>query len=304
MSERNFRALLENQWSNGKFVSVGLDSEYQRIPAAARGACVFDTVVNFNRAIVNTTKDFAGVYKPNSAFYEALGPDGFSVLWETINYIHKVARHVPVILDAKRGDIGKTNEGYVKAAFEHLQADAITVHPYLGKEALAPFLGLKGKGVIVLCRTSNSGAGEFQDLHTLTFDPRSKPADVSAEDWLRAICDDSMQLYERVALNVATSWNEANNCLLVVGATYPVEAKRVRARVGNLPFLIPGVGTQGGDVEATVMACKDNAALGMVINSSSGIIFASDGDDFAEAARAKTIELNDLINKHRSQEAA
>lgn len=305
MNNRNFRELLEAQWSRGNFVCVGLDSEFSKIPESAhRGGneCVVgeaNTIVAFNRAIVEATKDLVCAYKPNAAFYEAHGGEGLNALSRTIRDIHSLAPDVPVILDAKRGDIGNTNAGYVEAAFDFLRADAITVHPYLGAEALQPFLDCADKGVIVLCRTSNPGAGEFQDLHTLTLDPRAKQEEMTADEWLQILCDDSMRLYERVAFNVATKWNKNSNCHLVVGATYPTEAQVVRRLVGDIPFLIPGIGAQGGDVKATVMASYDSRSWGMIINSSRGIIFASKGADFAEAARRETLKLRDLINQYR-----
>lgn len=282
MSDRNFRQMLENQWSRGNFVCVGLDSEFGKIPESARKSgnecdvSVLNTVVAFNRTIVEATKDLVCAYKPNAAFYEAHGAEGIAALHRTIADIRIIAPDVPVILDAKRADIGNTNAGYVDAAFSFLQADAITVHPYLGAEALQPFLARANKGVIVLCRTSNPGAGEFQDLS------------VNGEP-----------LYRFVARRVSNEWNKNGNCALVVGATYPAELHEVRGIVGDMPILIPGIGAQGGDVEKTVTAGKDSRGQGMIINSSRGIIFASKGADFAEAARRETNKLRDLINQYR-----
>jgi len=276
MGTRNFQQMLEQRWEQGRFVCVGLDSYPAQIPEAARHKELGETILHFNRAIVDATADLVCAYKPNSAFYEAYGVESMTALYETIKYIQKVASDVPVILDAKRGDIGNTNEGYVSMAFVTAQADAITVHPYLGQEAVQPFLDQKDKGVLVLCRTSNKGAGEFQD----------------GEMYGRP-------LYEYVAFRVATRWNANGNCGLVVGATYPDELKKVREVVGDLPILIPGIGAQGGDVEQTVKAGKDSRGRGMIINSSRGIIFASKGNDFAEVARRKTQELHDLINQYR-----
>jgi len=282
MNDRNFRQLLEAQWSRGNFVCVGLDSEFGKIPESARRSgnecdvSVANTIVAFNRAIVEATKDLVCAYKPNAAFYEAHGVEGIGALQRTIADIHAIAPDVPVILDAKRADIGNTNAGYVDAAFGFLQADAITVHPYLGAEALQPFLARAEKGVIVLCRTSNPGAGEFQDLS------------VNGEP-----------LYRFVARRVASEWNKNGNCSLVVGATYPDELREVRGLVGDMPILIPGIGAQGGDVEKTVSAGKDSRGYGMIINSSRGIIFASKGADFAEVARRETEKLRDFINQYR-----
>ena len=192
--------MLEAQWSRGNFVCVGLDSEFGKIPESARRSgnecdvSVANTVVAFNRAIVEATKDLVCAYKPNSAFYEAHGDEGIGALQRTIADIHAIAPDVPVILDAKRADIGNTNAGYVDAAFGFLRADAITVHPYLGAEALQPFLARAEKGIIVLCRTSNPGAGEFQDLS------------VNGEP-----------LYRFVARRVASEWNKNGNRALLLG---------------------------------------------------------------------------------------
>lgn len=285
--KRNFMALLRALWARGNFVCVGLDSDFEKIPASVyqggnkTDVGIGNTIVAFNRAIVEATKDIVCSYKPNIAFYEAYGQEGLLALRETIRYIHEVASDVPVILDAKRADIGNTNAGYVSAAFDFLGADAITVNPYFGGEALQPFLDCEDKGIIVLCRTSNKSAGEFQDR---CFS-------------LERGC--TIPLYQYIARHVSQEWNKNNNCLLVVGATCPEELSQIRKLVNDMPILIPGIGAQGGDVEKTVLAGKDSNGQGMIINSSRGIIFASSGPDFAEAARAKTLELHNLINQYR-----
>ena len=300
---RNFRSLLETKWAEGKFVCVGLDSEFGKIPESIRRQSIGRTILNFNEAIVDATKDVVCAYKPNIAFYEAYGEAGLRALGETIDYIRKYAPDVPVILDAKRADIGNTNAGYVKATFEYLQADAITVHPYLGREALQPFLDCKDKGIIVLCRTSNLGADEFQDRDVMLTDDdqvlffgdeNKKEEDMEREEWRSYL-----PLYQYVAYKVAREWNENNNCAVVVGATYPGELREVRRIVGDMPILIPGVGAQGGDVEKTVKEGRNSRGNGMIINSSRGIIFASSGLDFAEAARRETLKLHTLINQYR-----
>lgn len=287
MSERNFRKMLEKKWAEGKFVCVGLDSEVSKIPESVKRRFnsfgVDDAIITFNRAIAEATEDLAFAYKPNTAFYEAHGAEGISALRRTIEDIHTIAPDVPVILDAKRADIGNTNAGYVKFAFDYLGADAITVHPYLGAEALQPFLERKEKGIFVLCRTSNPGAGEFQDRYISVVTGRNMP------------------LYQYVAHNVVTNWNKNGNCALVIGATYPDELREVRGLVGDMPILIPGIGAQGGDLEKTIAAGKDSRNQGMIINSSRGIIFASSGEDFAEAAREETQRLHDLINQYREK---
>lgn len=283
MNNRNFRELLESQWSRGNFVCVGLDSEYEKIPESVKKKASGDAgaILDFNRAIVDATSDSVCAFKPNSAFYEALGDVGWRALQNTIGYIHEVAPQVPVILDVKRADIGNTNNGYATAAFEYFFADAVTVHPYLGAEALQPFLERADKGIFVLCRTSNPGAGEFQDLRI--------------SDWGYV----GSPLYKHVARQVAEKWNKNGNCALVVGATYPDELREVRGLVGDMPILIPGIGAQGGDLEKTVSAGKDSRGQGMIINSSRGIIFASKGADFAEAAHRETLKLRDMINQCR-----
>ncbi len=292
MSNRNFREMLEEQWSRGKFVSVGLDSELAKMPQFFREhASRYDegsTIAAFNRDIVEATKDIVCAYKPNTAFYEAYGRVGIAALYRTIADIHLIAPDVPVILDAKRADIGNTNAGYVKFAFDHLKADAITVHPYLGAEALQPFLDRTDKGVIVLCRTSNPGAGEFQDVRVVQ----------TAEEALRwGSCMRPMAFYQLVAYRVAREWNKNGNCMLVVGATYPDELREVREIVGDMPILIPGIGAQGGDLEKTVAVGKDSRGKGMIINSSRGIIHASAGEDYAASARRETEKLNGFIGQ-------
>ena len=257
--------LLAGRFAEGRHLAVGLDTDPGRIPASvAPGAAPAERVVEFNRRIVEATAETACAYKPNAAFYEALGVDGFRALEETVAAVRSAAPHAAVILDAKRGDIGSTNAGYVAAAFDELGADAVTVHPYLGGEALAPFLARSEKLVFVLARTSNPGAGEFQDL-----------------------LSDGVPLYRHVARAVANNWNAAGNCGLVVGATYPEEMREIREDIPpDMPILIPGVGAQGGDVAAVVAANRDAGSNAFLIAASRSIVYASSGEDFAEAAHA------------------
>lgn len=279
---RSFSKLLESHWSDGRFVCIGLDSELQKIPKEAhqhqsdRSLDIQKTIVAFNRAIIEATHDLVCAYKPNIAFYEAHGVAGVAALEETMNLLHTIAPNVPIILDAKRGDIGNTNNGYIISAFDHLKADAITLHPYMGKKSLQPFMDRAEKGIIFLCRTSNEGADEFQNLKI-----------------------EGQPLYQKVAHQVSTQWNQNNNCGLVVGATCPNELREVRNIVDTMPLLIPGIGAQGGSVEETVRAARNRYGAGMIINSSRGIIFASVEKDFAEAARRETENLHYLINQHR-----
>ncbi len=270
---------LEQCWQKDNLVCVGLDPDFDQLPTIVKNQrSVEEAIFTFNQDIIDATYDLVCAFKPNAAFYEAQGDAGFRALMRTASYIRETYAHIPIILDAKRADIGNTNLGYVQAAFDIIGVDAITVHPYLGKEALASFLARKEKGIIVLAKTSNLGAGEFQDL----------PVGESQEP-----------LYQAVARHVEKTWNTNGNCALVVGATYPEDLKKVRSIVGDMPILIPGIGTQGAEVAATVIAGKDSRGWGMIINSSRGIIFSSRGNDFAMCARKATEQLREDVNKYR-----
>ncbi len=249
-------------------VCVGLDSEYEKLPANFKDQEF--PQFEFNKWIIDETAEFVSAFKPNSAFYEARGEKGWFQLKLTIEYIKNKYPDIFTILDAKRADIGNTNNGYVKAVFDDLGFDAITLHPFLGQEALKPFLDRADKTSIILCRTSNPGAGEFQDI----------------------IAVDGKTLWQTVAQKVSTDWNKNNNCMLVVGATYPKELAEVRKLVGDMTILVPGVGAQGGDVEATVKAGLNSEKLGMIINSSRGIIFSENPGEEAK-------KLRDEINLYR-----
>jgi len=263
--------LLAAHFAAGRHLAVGLDTDPERIPeSVAPGGSPAERVIEFNRAVVAATAELAAAYKPNAAFYEALGADGHRALAGTIAAIRELAPAAVVILDAKRADIGSTNAGYVAAAFDRLDADAVTVHPYLGGEALAPFLARKEKLIFVLARTSNPGAGEFQDLIA-----------------------DGAPLYRHVARAVAGDWNAAGNCGLVVGATYPEELRAIREDIPpTMPILIPGAGTQGGDVAAVVVANREAGSDAFLIAASRSIIYASPSEDFAEAAYASAKSLD------------
>jgi len=238
---------------NNSLVCVGLDQADYRS----------------NVHIINQTHDLVCAYKLNSAFYEASGDRGVKQLKLTCGYLKENYPRIPIILDAKRADIGSTNEAHIGYAFDYVGADAITLHPYLGQEALQPFLDLKDKGLFILCRTSNPGAAEFQDLK-----------------------HDGKPLWQIVAERVSQDWNRNRNCMLVVGATYPRELKQIRQIVGDMTLLIPGIGTQGGDIKATVTAGKNSQKAGMIINSSRGIIFAPN-------PRQVTLQLQHDINQYR-----
>lgn len=259
---------------NNSLLCVGLDPVLEKLPLHLQKKK--NPFFEFNKAIIDATYDLVCCYKPNSAFYEARGERGIKELKMTCDYLQKEYPNIFTILDAKRADIGSTNEGYVTYTFDYLRTDAITLHPYLGSEAIKPFLERSDKASIILCRTSNPGAGELQDLET-----------------------EGNPLYKIVAKKVVTQWNKNNNCMMVIGATYPEELKEVRKIAGDMTFLIPGIGAQGGDVEKTVRAGINSKKSGMIINSSRGIIFASNGNDFAKHARDKAKELRDTINTYR-----
>lgn len=280
-SQSEFVAKLEARQERVGVLCVGLDTDFSKIPDSIKRSSggVKGSMVRFNLETVDATSDFACAFKPNAAFYEAHGTEGWGALYETVRYIKYRYPDILVILDGKRADIGNTNNGYAQAAFDVLGVDAITVHPYLGREAMKPFLDRTDKGIIVLVRTSNPGAGELQDLR---------------------VGENQEPLYQTVARHVAAQWNENGNCGVVVGATYPQELVEVRRIVGDMPILIPGVGAQGGDIEATVRAGQNSRGMGMIINSSRGIIFASQGPDFAQAARAETQKLHNQINSFRN----
>ncbi len=248
-------------------VCVGLDSQIERLPA--RFLTREHPQFEFNQWIIQQTHTFVSAYKPNMAFYEARGAAGWQELALTMQYLREQHPEILTICDAKRADIGSTNEGYVTAIFDDLGFDAVTLHPYLGQEALNPFLEREDKACIILCRTSNPGAGELQDLRV-----EGKP------------------LWQTVAEKVSQDWNTNNNCMLVVGATYPDEMRQIRQIVGEMTFLVPGIGAQGGEVEKTVRAGLNRARRGMIVNSSRGLIFA---DNPGEAAN----RLRDDINRHR-----
>lgn len=258
-----FREKLTRAIQNAQsFLCVGLDPEPEKLPAACQKAA--DPVLEFNRRIIEATKDIVCAYKPNLAFYEALGKSG----WETLNETCKaIPKNLPIILDAKRGDIGHTARLYAQALFDQLGGDAVTVNPYLGGDALAPFADYVDRGILVLCLTSNPGAGDFQT---------------------RLV--NGHPLFLEVVRKVV-EWDRHRNFGLVVGATYPDQLQQVREAAGDLPILIPGVGAQGGDLEKSVQYGTRNGTNLAIINVSRAILYASSGSDFAEKARAKALEL-------------
>lgn len=257
---------------NKSLLCVGLDPDPMLMPDKAG-------VFEFNQAIIDATADLVCAYKPNLAFYEALGNEGLDALKRTVEYIPD---DIPVIGDAKRGDIGNTAKAYAKAIFENFNFDATTVTPYLGFDSIEPFIEYSDKGIFILCRTSNAGAADFQSLRCQTEEHGYRP------------------LFEIVALK-ASQWNIHGNIGLVVGATYPEELKLIRNSYPDMPLLIPGIGAQGGDLAAAVRYGVNAEGAGAIINSSRGIIYASPGKDFAQAARQAATSLRDRINHYRTE---
>jgi orotidine-5'-phosphate decarboxylase len=269
----SFVSDLTAAWTrNNSLLCVGLDPDPAKFPPhlSQRPRAILE----FCTAVVDATAGLVCCFKPQIAYFSACRAE--DQLEALIAHIHDRHPGIPVILDAKRGDIGSTAERYAAEAFERYRADAVTVNPYLGRDSVEPFLAFADKGVIVLCRTSNTGGGDLQSV------------DVGGE-----------KLYQRVARLVAAEWNTHGNCALVVGATFPAELARVRAIVGDLPLLVPGVGAQGGDIEAAVCAGKTPVGTGLMISSSRAILYAGGGGDFAQAAQRIAMQTRDAINRYR-----
>ncbi len=266
---------LHAAWAaNDSLLCVGLDPDIERLPEQFRTAP--DGIYQFCTAIVDATADLACAFKPQIAYFAALGAEG--QLERICAYIKDKYPHIPLILDSKRGDIGATAKQYAREAYDRYGADAVTVSPYMGSDSVEPYMEWTDRGVIVLCRTSNPGGSDLQFLEV-----------------------DGKPLYQHVAKLVADKWNHNGQCALVVGATFPEEIAQVRALVGDMPLLIPGIGAQGGDIEATVRAGRTAAGTGMMINSSRAILYAkpADGEDFAQAARRVADETRKAINAYR-----
>jgi orotidine-5'-phosphate decarboxylase len=280
--------LARAQQISGSLVCVGLDPDPAKLPrdlvraqelsaaqdvfAGGRPPAALPLVA-FNHRIIDATADIAAAYKPQIAFYSALGAE--DQLLASIRYIRQRAPHALIILDAKRNDIGNTAEAYAREAFDRYDADAVTVSPYMGEDSVRPFLARPDRGAILLCRTSNPGAKDFQDLVV-----------------------DGLPLYRRVAERAAGRWNQHRNLMLVVGATYPREMAELRQAHPDVPFLVPGIGAQGGDLEATLAAGLDSRGAGLLINSSRNIIYAGGGSP--DAIRAAAAELHAAINRRRT----
>jgi orotidine-5'-phosphate decarboxylase len=273
--------LAHAQTTSGSLVCVGLDPDTAKLPKDLVGSAAqfagAEPVYAFNRRIIDATADIAAAYKPQIAFYGALGAE--EQLVASIKYIRERAPAALVILDAKRSDIDNTAEAYAREAFDRYDADAVTVNPYMGEDSVRPFLARPDRGAIILCRTSNPGARDFQDLLV-----------------------DGLPLYRRVAERAAGHWNELRNVMLVVGSTYPRDMADLRRAHPEMSFLVPGIGAQGGDLEATLAAGLDSRGAGLLISSSRNIIYAGGGT--AGAIRAAAAELRTNINRQRARRAA
>ena len=268
-----FTQMLAAAWrKNDSLLCVGLDPDPAKFPAHFKGrdGAIFD----FCKTIVDATADLVCSFKPQIAYFAARRAE--DQLEALIAHIREKHPGIPVILDAKRGDIGSTAEQYAIEAFERFKADGVTVNPYMGRDSVEPYLAYPDKGVILLCRTSNAGGSDLQFL------------DVGGE-----------KLYERVARLAASEWNSTGQIALVVGATFPAEIARVREIVGDMPLLVPGIGAQGGDIKATVEAGRTGDATGLMINSSRAILYAGKDENFHIAARAAAQETRAAINRYR-----
>jgi orotidine-5'-phosphate decarboxylase len=275
----SFTEKLSSAWqTQDSLLCVGLDPDVSRLPVHLQAQA--DGIYAFCKAIVDATADAACCFKPQIAYFAALRAE--DQLEALCNYIKSRYPHLPVVLDAKRGDIGATAEQYAREAFERYGADAVTVNPYMGSDSIAPYLEWHDRGVIVLCRTSNPGGSDLQFLQV-----------------------GNQPLYQYVARLVAEKWNRNGQCGLVVGATFPDELAQVRAIVGDMPLLVPGIGAQGGDIAATVAAGRTRNGTGMMINSSRAILYAKpraeSDEDYAQCARRAAFETRDAINSHRGR---
>ena len=274
-----FNQQLQSAWaSQGSMLCVGFDPDPKRLPPSLQGKP--EGIYEFCREIADATADLVCAFKPQFAYFASQRAE--AQLEKLIKHLKNKHPHIPVILDSKRGDIGSTADHYALEAFDRYGADAVTVNPYMGFDTIEPYLKHAGKGVIVLCRTSNPGGSDLQFLNVA---PNGEP------------------LYLHVAKLAAQQWNSSGQISLVVGATFPEEIAKVRAIVGDMPLLIPGIGAQGGDIDTTVSAGKiaGKPGSGMIINSSRAILYASSGSDFAQAARAVASTTRDALRTAASK---
>lgn len=271
-SERKFDEMLESRWrSANTLLCVGLDPDPARFPEPLRGAD--DAIFKFCSAIVDSTADYVCAFKPQIAYFASAAAE--DALRRLIAYVRATHPSIPVILDAKRGDMASTAQHYAREVFERYNAHAVTLSPYLGRDSVEPYLEYAERGVFLLCRTSNPGGDDLQMLNV-----------------------DGEHLYERVA-RLATTWNSGRQVGLVVGATYPNELARVRALVGDMPLLVPGIGAQGGDVAASVNAGQTAGGTGIIVSSSRAVIYAGNKENFGTDARAAAQTARDEINRYR-----
>ena len=271
MATTPFLDRLRKSWERSRsLLCIGLDPDLGKIPEILRRER--QPLLAFNRAIIDATADLACSFKPQAAYYHGVGAE--DQLAETIAYVRENHPHIPVILDAKRGDIGATAKLYALEAFQRYGADAVTVNPYMGGDTLAPFTEDPARGIFVLCRTSNPGSGELQEL---------------------SVGGGEKRLFEVVAEYAVGRWNQNQNLGLVVGATYPEDLQRVRSIAPELPLLVPGVGAQGGDLAAVLQAGMDAKGMGLLINASRSVLYAGDGADFAKSARDAAMALRDAM---------
>lgn len=273
--ERNFFDLIKDRFAFNRFVCMGLDTDYRMIPAWFRqGRSLESAITDYNIRAINATHQLVSAYKINPAFYGvAHGEQGERAMSNTFRHIRRHAPGVPIILDGKYGDpSARTNKQSAKAAFERHRADAVTVNPYSGGNPLELFLRYKDKGIFVVCRTSNPGAGEFQDL-LINGNP----------------------LYQRVAVHVARDWNHYGNCGLVVGATYPAAIAEIRAIANDIPILAPGIGTQGGTIESAIGASQAKLGKIIILSASQSIIFPSENENFDEEIKKRVFTRNQEI---------
>jgi orotidine-5'-phosphate decarboxylase len=269
--------LLAASRQQNSLLCVGLDPEPERFPAQLQIMPAARAVTHFCRAIIEETAPYVCAFKPNLAFFEVLGPEGMYVFQEVLR---AVPEYIPIIVDAKRGDLGNTARNYAATVFDVYGCDAVTVNPYMGYDSIAPFLAYEEKGVFLLCRTSNPSASDFQDLLVFGEKGQVRP------------------LYEVIAQRVL-SWNKLGNCGLVVGATYPQELNTIRSMCPEMPILIPGVGAQGGDLEASVVAGVDASGEKAIIAVSRAILYASEGKDYAVSAANEARKLRNRMNEAR-----
>jgi orotidine-5'-phosphate decarboxylase len=271
---------LNHAWhSQNSLLCVGLDPDLSKLPTPLKGLSIHDAFYAFGKAIIDATTPHVCSFKPQIAYFAAHSAE--DVLQDLIRYSHEQYPHIPVILDAKRGDIGSTATQYAKEAFERYRADAVTVNPYMGRDSVEPYLAYSDKGVIILCRTSNTGGSDVQFLNV-------------------QVGNETRPLYQHIAHLVAHEWNTSGQCALVVGATFPDEIRKVRAIIGDMPLLIPGIGAQGGDLKATLDAGLTHQNTGVIINSSRAIIYAKDSEDYQTAMQQAAAQAQTDINQYRN----